>query len=168
MTRTVADYMVEALTQAGVKPIYGVVGDSLVGFTESLRRLKSIEWVHVRHEESAAFAAGAEAHLTGKLAVCAGSCCPGNLRLINGLYDAHRSRVPVLAIATHNPSTETPSAPIIRPNENELRALSDLLNSVERVTLFCGAGCDGAHDDPALSRCAPSPAIDAAGRQSAP
>ena len=106
MTRTAADYMAEALTQAGVKRIYGVVGDSLNGFTDSLRRLKSIEWIHVRHEEGAAFAAGAEAHLTGKLAVCAGSCGPGNLHLINGLYDAHRSRVPVLAIAAHIPSTE--------------------------------------------------------------
>src|ERR1700684_940476 len=106
MSRTAADYMAEALAQAGVKRIYGVVGDSLNGFTDSLRRLKSIEWGHVRHEEGAAFAAGAEAHLTGKLAVCAGSCGPGNLHLINGLYDAHRSRVPVLAIAAHIPSAE--------------------------------------------------------------
>jgi len=217
MTRTAADYMAEALTQAGVKRIYGVVGDSLNGFTESLRRLKSIEWVHVRHEESAAFAAGAEAHLTGKLAVCAGSCGPGNLHLINGLFDAHRSRVPVLAIAAHIPSTEIgidyfqathpesqfkecshyvelvsqadqlpqillramrvavsqrgvavvvipgnvalqplvkpvptwllPSAPIMRPGDDELRALSTLLNSGKHVTLFCGAGCAGAHDE---------------------
>src|ERR1700678_2630900 len=106
MTRTAADYMAEALAQAGVKRIYGVVGDSLNGFTDSLRRLKSIEWVHVRHEEGAAFAAGAEAHLTGQLAVCAGSCGPGNLHLINGLFDCHRSGVPVLAIAAHIPSTE--------------------------------------------------------------
>src|ERR1700689_4955058 len=106
MTRTAADYMAEALAQAGVKRIYGVVGDSLNGFTDSLRRLKSIEWVHVRHEEGAAFAAGAEAHLTGKLAVCAGSCGPGNLHPINGLFDGHRSRVPVLAIAAHIPSAE--------------------------------------------------------------
>jgi pyruvate dehydrogenase (quinone) len=217
VTRTAADYMAEALTQAGVKRIYGVVGDSLNGFTDSLRRLKSIEWIHVRHEEGAAFAAGAEAHLTGELAVCAGSCGPGNLHLINGLYDAHRSRVPVLAIAAHIPSTEIgidyfqathpeslfkecshyvelvsqaaqlpqillramrvavsergvavvvipgdvalkplaepvptwllPSAPIIRPRGDELRALSELLNSGERATLFCGAGCAGAHDE---------------------
>ena len=106
MSRTAADYMAETLAQAGVKRIYGVVGDSLNGFTDSLRRLESIEWIHVRHEEGAAFAAGAEAHLTGKLAVCAGSCGPGNLHLINGLYDAHRSRVPVLAIAAHIPSIE--------------------------------------------------------------
>ena len=106
MSRTAADYMAEALAQAGVKRIYGVVGDSLNGFTDALRRLKSIEWIHMRHEEGAAFAAGAEAHLTGKLAVCAGSCGPGNLHLINGLFDAHRNNVPVLAIAAHIPSTE--------------------------------------------------------------
>ncbi|SEO90295.1 pyruvate dehydrogenase (quinone) [Luteibacter sp. UNC138MFCol5.1] len=106
MTRKAADYMAEALASAGVERIYGVVGDSLNGFTDSLRRMGSIEWIHMRHEESAAFAAGAEAHLTGKLAVCAGSCGPGNLHLINGLFDAHRNRVPVLAIAAHIPSTE--------------------------------------------------------------
>ena len=106
MTRNAADYMAEALAQAGVKRIFGVVGDSLNGFTDALRRQNSIDWIHVRHEESAAFAAGAEAHLTGKLAVCAGSCGPGNTHLINGLYDAHRSGVPVLAIAAHIPSTE--------------------------------------------------------------
>src|SRR3954464_11789930 len=106
MSGTAADYMAQALAQAGVKRIYGVVGDSLNGFTDSLRRLKSIDWIHVRHEESAAFAAGAEAHLTGNLAVCAGSCGPGNLHLVNGLFDAHRSRVPVLAIAAHIPSAE--------------------------------------------------------------
>ena len=106
MSRTAADFMAEALARAGVKRIYGVVGDSLNGFTDSLRRLKTIEWIHVRHEEGAAFAASAEAHLTGQLAVCAGSCGPGNLHLINGLYDAHRSGVPVLAIAAHIPSSE--------------------------------------------------------------
>src|SRR6202167_5493418 len=217
MSRTAADSMAETLSRAGVKRIYGVVGDSLNGFTDALRRLKTIEWIHVRHEEGAAFAAGAEAHLTGKLAVCAGSCGPGNLHLINGLYDAHRNNVPVLAIAAHIPSTEIgidyfhathpeslfkecshyvelvtqadqlpqillramrvavsqkgvavvvipgdialkplakpvptwllPSAPIIRPGDDELRALSELLNSGERVTLFCGAGCRGAHDE---------------------
>jgi len=98
--------MVDALVKAGVKRVYGVVGDSLNGFTDSLRRDGSIEWVHMRHEESAAFAAGAEAHLTGQLAVCCGSCGPGNLHLINGLFDCHRSGVPVLAIAAHIPGTE--------------------------------------------------------------
>ena len=216
MSRTAADYMAEALAQAGVERIFGVVGDSLNGFTDALRRLDSIEWIHVRHEESAAFAAGAEAHLTGKLAVCAGSCGPGNTHLINGLYDAHRSNVPVLAIAAHIPSTEIgidyfqathpeilfkecshyvelvshpdqlpqilsrairvavaqrgvavvvipgdvalkplakpvpawslPAAPIIRPSEDELLGLAHLLNGGSRVTLFCGAGCAGAHE----------------------
>jgi pyruvate dehydrogenase (quinone) len=106
MPRTIADLMAETLSVAGVRRIYGVVGDSLNGFTDSLRRQKKIDWVHMRHEEAAAFAAGAEAHLTGELAVCAGSCGPGNLHLINGLFDCHRSRVPVLAIAAHIPSAE--------------------------------------------------------------
>jgi pyruvate dehydrogenase (quinone) len=217
MSRTAADYMAEALAQAGVKRIYGVVGDSLNGFTDSLRRLKSIEWIHVRHEEGAAFAAGAEAHVTGHLAVCAGSCGPGNLHLINGLYDAQRSNVPVLAIAAHIPSSEigidyfqsthpeslfkecshyvelvtrgdqlpqvllramrvavaqrgvavvvlpgdialqpldkpvprwlVPSPPVVVPAKDQLEALSTLLNAGKRVTLFCGAGCAGAHDE---------------------
>src|SRR6201985_776967 len=98
--------MVESLIAAGVKRIYGIVGDSLNGFTDALRRSKEIDWIHMRNEEAAAFAAGAEAHLTGELAVCAGSCGPGNLHLINGLYDCQRSRTPVLAIAAHIPSPE--------------------------------------------------------------
>ena len=106
MTRTVADQFVETLAAVGVKRIYGVVGDSLNGLTDVVRRQGKIEWIHVRHEEVAAFAAGAEAHLTGELAVCAGSCGPGNLHLINGLFDCHRSRVPVLGIAAHIPSGE--------------------------------------------------------------
>jgi len=217
MSRTAADYMAQALAQAGVKRIYGVVGDSLNGFTDSLRRMESIEWIHMRHEEGAAFAAGAEAHLTGKLAVCAGSCGPGNLHLINGLFDAHRNNVPVLAIAAHIPSSEIgidyfqathpehlfkecshyaevvshpdqlpqillramrvavgqrgvavvvipgnvalgplakpvpawllPAAPVVRPSDDELHRLAGLLNGGSRVTLFCGAGCAGAHDE---------------------
>jgi pyruvate dehydrogenase (quinone) len=217
MSRTAADYMAEAFAQAGVKRIYGVVGDSLNGFTDALRRLETIEWIHVRHEEGAAFAAGAEAYLTGKLAVCAGSCGPGNLHLINGLFDAQRNGVPVVAIAAHIPSTEIgidyfqathpeslfkecshyvelvphpdqlpqillramrvavaqrgvavvvisgdvalkplakqipnwllPAAPVVRPTDEELKHLSTLLNGGERVTLFCGAGCAGAHDE---------------------
>jgi len=106
MAKTVADQFAETLAAAGVKRIYGIVGDSLNGLTDSLRRRGKIEWVHVRHEEAAAFAAGAEAHLTGELAVCAGSCGPGNLHLINGLFDCHRSRLPVLAIAAQIPSAE--------------------------------------------------------------
>jgi pyruvate dehydrogenase (quinone) len=217
MSKSTADFMAETLRQAGVKRIYGVVGDSLNGFTDSLRRLKEIEWIHVRHEEGAAFAAGAEAHLTGELAVCAGSCGPGNLHLINGLFDCHRSRVPVLAIAAHIPSSEIgidyfqathpeslfrecshyvelvsnpgqlpqiltramrvavarrgvavvvipgdvalkaataevphwllPAAPQVRPAEREIRALASFLNDSSHVTLFCGAGCAGAHDE---------------------
>jgi pyruvate dehydrogenase (quinone) len=103
---TVADQFADTLSAVGVKRIYGIVGDSLNGLTDALRRQGKIEWVHVRHEEVAAFAAGAEAHLTGELAVCAGSCGPGNLHLINGLFDCHRSRVPVLAIAAQIPSAE--------------------------------------------------------------
>jgi pyruvate dehydrogenase (quinone) len=215
MTRTAADFMAETLAQAGVKRIYGVVGDSLNGFTDSLRRMKRIDWVHMRHEEGAAFAAGAEAHVTGELAVCAGSCGPGNLHLINGLFDCQRSGVPVLAIAAHIPSSEIgidyfqathpealfkecshyvelvsspeqlpqiltrairvaiakrgvavvvipgdvalkplatkvpkwlkPTAPVVRPSDADLHSLASLLNSGSYVTLFCGAGCAGAH-----------------------
>jgi pyruvate dehydrogenase (quinone) len=215
MSATGADYMAAALLQAGVKRIYGVVGDSLNGFTDALRRLEKIEWIHMRHEEGAAFAAGAEAHLTGQLAVCAGSCGPGNLHLINGLFDCHRSGVPVLAIAAHIPSSEigidyfqathpesffkecshyvelvsnpgqlaqvltrairvavarrgvavvvipgdialkptpskvpkwlVPERPVIRPADTQVEQLASLINSSERITLFCGAGCAGAH-----------------------
>lgn len=102
----VASVLVETLVSVGVRRVYGIVGDSLNGLTESLRREDRIEWIGVRHEEVAAFAAGAEAHLTDSLAVCAGSSGPGNLHLINGLYDCHRSRVPVLAIAAQIPSRE--------------------------------------------------------------
>ncbi len=106
MAKRVADLLVDVLLEAGVQRVYGVSGDSLNGITDSMRTRNQIQWVHVRHEETAAFAAGAEAHLTDKLAVCAGSCGPGNLHLINGLYDCHRSRVPVLAIAAQIPSNE--------------------------------------------------------------
>ncbi|MDB4954893.1 MAG: hypothetical protein JWO36_2462 [Myxococcales bacterium] len=106
MAKRLADVLVDSLAEAGVKRIYGVAGDSLNGITDSIRKREDMTWLHVRHEEVAAFAAGAEAHLTGALAVCAGSCGPGNLHLINGLYDCHRSRVPVLAIAAQIPSHE--------------------------------------------------------------
>ena len=104
--KNIAELLVETLAQAGVRNVYGIPGDSLNGITDSIRARGDLRWVHVRHEETAAFAAGAEAHLTGRLAVCAGSCGPGNLHLINGLYDCHRSRVPVLAIAAQIPSDE--------------------------------------------------------------
>src|SRR6266850_1433231 len=106
MAKTIADLLVDTLVAQGVERIYGVTGDSLNGITDSIRRQERVRWVHVRHEETGAFAAGAEAHLTGGLAVCAGSSGPGNLHLINGLYDCHRSRVPVLAIAAQVPSNE--------------------------------------------------------------
>ena len=106
MAKRVADIFIETLVNAGVKRVYGVVGDSLNGLTEVMRRQGKIEWLHMRHEEVAAFAAGAEAHLTRQIAVCAGSCGPGNLHLINGLFDCHRNRVPVLAIAAQIPSHE--------------------------------------------------------------
>jgi pyruvate dehydrogenase (quinone) len=217
VTGTAAAYMAAALHKVGVKRIYGIVGDSLNGFTDALRKQGTIEWVHMRHEEGAAFAAVGEAHVTGKLAVCAGSCGPGNLHLINGLFDAQRSGVPVLAIAAHIPSHEigtdyfqathpeqlfkecshyvelvsnpgqlpqilarairvaiakrgvavvvipgdvalkpldaivphwlVPSTPVIRPSDEELGNLAEVLNEGSRVTLMCGAGCADAHDE---------------------
>src|SRR5215212_8654884 len=120
MAKTVAEQFAETLVSAGVKRIYGIVGDSLNGITDTIRRQGKIEWLHVRHEEVAAFAAGAEAHLTGDLAVCAGSCGPGNLHLINGLFDCHRSRVPVLAIAAQLPSAEIGSGYFQETHPQEL------------------------------------------------
>ena len=216
MAKRVADLLVEVLADAGARRIYGVSGDSLNGITDSIRERQDIQWVHLRHEETAAFAAGAEAHLTGTLAVCAGSCGPGNLHLINGLYDCHRSRVPVLAIAAQIPSAEIGSGyfqetrpehlfaqcshycetisqpeqmprvleiamqtaisrrgvsvialpgdialreavesgprlrfseakPTVRPSDEEIKLLADLLNRSERITILAGAGCAGAH-----------------------
>src|ERR1700744_2609808 len=106
MAASVADVMVATLRASGVRRVYGIPGDSLNGFTDAMRRDGSIAWEHVRHEEAAGFAAAAEAALTGELAVCAGSCGPGNLHLINGLFDANRSGVPVLAIAAQIPAEE--------------------------------------------------------------
>jgi pyruvate dehydrogenase (quinone) len=213
---TVADVLLGVLKNASVKRIYGIPGDSLNGFTDALRRDGSIIWQHVRHEEAAALAAAGEAALTGELAVCVGSCGPGSIHLINGLYDATRSRVPVLAIAAQIPSAEVggayfqethpqdvlreatvyselvsnpeqlprvleiamrtaierrgaavvvipgeiflkksrphrPSAPIryvprvLRPTDDGLKAAADLLNAAKKVTIFGGAGVEGAH-----------------------
>jgi len=103
---TIGDQLVQILGQAGVSRIFGLVGDSLNPLVDAVRRAEGIEWIHVRNEEAAAFAAGAEAQLTGRLAVCAGSCGPGNTHLIQGLYDAHRSGAPVLAIASHIPTEQ--------------------------------------------------------------
>src|SRR5499427_8349782 len=220
MTTTVAFQFAEILAAAGVKRIYGIVGDSLNGLTDAIRRQGKIEWIHVRHEEVAAFAAGAEAHLTGELAVCAGSCGPGNLHLINGLFDCHRSRVPVLGIAAQIPSAEigggyfqethpqtlfkecshycelifganqmprvlevavreavggpgvsvvvipgdvalqpaidapspkaavlSPTRPVVMPERSDLDRLAALLNGEGRVTILCGSGCAGAHNE---------------------
>jgi pyruvate dehydrogenase (quinone) len=235
VARTVADQFAEVLVTAGVKRIYGIVGDSLNGLTDSLRRQGKIEWMHVRHEEVAAFAAGAGAHLTGQLAVCAGSCGPGNLHLINGLFDCHRSRVPVLAIAAHIPSAEIgsgyfqethpqelfkecshycelvssanemprilesaireavvkqgvsvvvlpgdvalqpasdallpqlwsllPPQPVVTPGNEVVDRLAALLNREARVTLLCGSGCQGAHEQVVkLAECLKAPIVHA-------
>ena len=216
---TVAELVVETLALAGVERVYGVAGDSLNGITDSIRKKgDAIRWIPARHEETAAFAAGAEAHLTGRVAVCAGSCGPGNLHLINGLYDAHRSRVPVLAIAAHIPSREIGSGyfqethpehlfrecshycelvshpeqmprileiairtavsrrgvavvvlpgdialqpataseprvkfatatPTVRPSDDALDRLADLLNGARKITILGGAGCASAHNE---------------------
>src|SRR2546422_1675602 len=131
-TKKVAELLVETLALAGVKRIYGVAGDSLNGITDSIRKRDDIRWVPTRHEETAAFAAGAEAHLTGRLAVCAGSCGPGNLHLINGLYDAHRSRVPVLAIAAQIPTQEIGSGYF--QETRPLRLFQDCSHFCEEIT----------------------------------
>ena len=213
---TIAQQLATTLEQAGVNRIWGLTGDSLNGLTDALRTMDSIEWMHVRHEEVAAFAAGADAAVTGELAVCAGSCGPGNLHLINGLFDCHRNHVPVLAIAAQIPSSEVGlnyfqethpqelfkecshfvelvsnpaqmpqvlhramrsailnrgvavvvipgdvalqevddtfkpwpalAAPRILPAPHDLDRLVELLSQSKAVTLMCGAGCAGAHD----------------------
>ncbi|MFJ7070431.1 pyruvate dehydrogenase [Streptomyces sp. NPDC101115] len=214
--QNVAEQFVDILVRAGVQRLYGVVGDSLNPVVDAIRRNSAIDWVQVRHEEVAAFAAGAEAQLTGRLAACAGSCGPGNLHLINGLYDAHRSMAPVLALASQIPSSEiglgyfqethpdqlfrecshyselisnprqmprllqtaiqhavgqggvsvvslpgdiadrpapdkpvetalVTSRPTVRPGDAEIDALVRMIDSAERVTLFCGSGTAGAH-----------------------
>lgn len=134
---TVADQFIEVLVQAGVRRIYGIVGDSLNPVVDAVRRSEGIEWVHVRHEEAAAFAAGAEAQITGRLGVCAGSCGPGNLHLINGLFDAHRSGAPVLALASHIPSEQigTGFFQETHPEElfNECSHFCELLSQPEQM-----------------------------------
>jgi pyruvate dehydrogenase (quinone) len=218
MAHRVADELVKRMVEAGVERVYGIVGDSLNPVIDAIRRNGKLQWIHVRHEESAAFAAGAEAQLTGKLAACAGSCGPGNLHLINGLFDCHRSMAPVLAIASHIPTRQIGTGffqethpeilfkecshycemisnpkqmprvlhiamqsaagkggvgvivlpgdvagmdmpadgvprsmithrPAVRPAEQDIARLADVLNSAERVVLFCGFGCADAHDE---------------------
>ena len=216
--KRISDVLIEVLANAGIERIYGITGDSLNSVNDSLRRNGKIAFEHVRHEETAAFAAGAEASLTGKLTVCAGSSGPGNLHLINGLFDCHRNRVPVLAIASHIPQSEVglnyfqethpenlfkecscfcelisnpkqmpeilframnaavgnqdvavivlpgdvavmeteidelpvwhhPRLPHIVPQREDIEEMSAHLEKGERITLFCGAGCEGAHDE---------------------
>jgi pyruvate dehydrogenase (quinone) len=218
MSQSIASFITQTLDQAGIERIWGVTGDSLNGISDSLRKMGKIEWLGTRHEEAAAFAAGAEAHISGKLAVCAGSCGPGNLHLINGLFDCHRNKVPVLAIAAHIPSSEIGSSyfqethpqelfkecsvycelvsnpeqmpymletamrqailhndvsVLVLPGDIALKAMpngikpkwshpkpatylpdvtdisdmADYLNKSTKVTLLCGAGCKGAHDE---------------------
>src|SRR5690348_4568790 len=120
MASTVAEVMMATLKASGVRRVYGIPGDSLNGFTDALRSDGGLTWEHVRHEEAAAFAAAGEAALTGQLAVCAASCGPGNLHLINGLFDANRSRVPVLAIAAHIPGEEIGSGYFQETHPQEL------------------------------------------------
>src|SRR5690606_27762338 len=117
---TVAENIVRTLRANRIDRVYGIPGDSLNGFTDALRKDGTIRWLHVRHEESAAFAAAADAAITGDLAVVAGSCGPGNLHLINGLFDAQRSRVPVLAIAAHIPTSEIGSGYFQETHPQEL------------------------------------------------
>lgn len=131
MSQNVADLFISTLVRAGVTRVWGLPGDSLNGFTDALRRSGELEWMHVRHEEAAAFAAAGEAHVTGELAVVAGSCGPGNLHFINGLFDAQRSRVPVLAIASHIPSPEIGSSYFQETHPQELfRECSDYVELV--------------------------------------
>src|SRR3984885_8053076 len=133
--KTVGELLVETLIAAGVKRVFGVAGDSLNGITDCIRTNKGIAWVPVRHEETGAFAAGAQAHLTGELAVCAGSCGPGNMHLINGLYDCQRSRVPVLAIAAHIPSNEIGSSYFQETHPDQLfRDCSDYCELISQTT----------------------------------
>ena len=133
--KRVAEIIIETLIAAGVKRIYGVVGDSLNGLLEEIRKRNDIEWIGVRHEETAAFAAGAQAHLTGELAVCAGSCGPGNMHLINGLYDCHRSCVPVLAVAAQIPSQEIGSSYFQETHPDQLfRDCSDYCELISQTT----------------------------------
>ncbi|PZG18941.1 pyruvate dehydrogenase [Nonomuraea aridisoli] len=216
--QSVAEQFVDILVRAGVKRLYGVVGDSLNPVTDAVRRNSAIEWVQVRHEEAGAFAAGAEAQITGRMCACAGSCGPGHVHLINGLYDAHRSMAPVLALAAHIPSAEVgtsyfqethpdrlfaecshyselishpeqmprilqtaiqhavgrsgvavvsmsgdiagrdapqPAAepamlsrpPTVCPGPEEIAELARMVDAAEAITLFCGSGIAGAHDE---------------------
>ena len=137
---SIAYYIAETLKQAGVKQIWGVTGDSLNGLSDSLNNVGGIQWLGTRHEEAAAFAAGAEAHVSERLAVCAGSCGPGNMHLMNGLYDCHRNKVPVLAIASHIPSSEIGSQYFQETHPQELfkecSVFCELVSNPEQMPLL--------------------------------
>jgi|TARA_R110002033_G_scaffold131586_1_gene171726 pyruvate dehydrogenase (quinone) len=120
MNDSIAMYFAKLLGKVGIKRIWGITGDSLNGLSDSLKKLGEIEWIGTRHEETAAFAAGADAKVSGKIAVCAGSSGPGNLHLINGLFDCQRKGVPVLAIASHIPSSEIGSGYFQETHPQEL------------------------------------------------
>src|SRR5258706_1069315 len=150
---TIGEQLVHVLRQAGVARVYGVVGDSLNPFVDAIRRTEGIEWIHVRNEEAGALAAAAEAQLTGRLAVCAGSCGPGNTHLIQGLYDAHRSGAPVLAIASHIPTEQIGTAFFQETHP-------------ERVFVDCSGYCEMVSDPsqmPRLARIAVQHAIGGGG-----
>jgi pyruvate dehydrogenase (quinone) len=214
--RTVAEVVVETLQSAGVEHCWGVPGDTLNYVTDAIRR-SGIKWVHVRHEEVGGFAAGAEALLSGNLTACAGSCGPGSLHFINGLFESHRNRAPVVLIASqvttdelgfdfpqevdftpiyrtcsvfcseiHSPGqarrktamaaqaalskrgvavlilpvdiskakvSEEPAlavhraSPLVRPSDTELDRIAEMLNATQRIAVYGGSGCDGAHDE---------------------
>src|SRR5699024_10012116 len=132
---TAAQHIVETLAASGVSRVYGIAGESLNGFTDALRTRDDITWVSTRHEEAAAFAASAEAGLTGELTACAGSCGPGNTRLVNGLYDAKRSRVPMLAIAAQIPSEEIGTGYFQERSEEHTSELQSRFDLVCRLLL---------------------------------
>ena len=218
MAKKIAEQLIDTLVKSGVERIYAVTGDSLNEVNEAVRKNDQIKWIHVRHEETGAYAAAAEAQLTGRPGCCAGSSGPGHVHLINGLYDAHRSGAPVIAIASTIPTGEFgteyfqetntiklfndcsyynevattptqfprmlqsaiqtavtrkgvsviglpgdlakasavtvdssvinyPAPPEVCPSEEDLAQLADMLNKHTRITLFCGIGCRGAHEE---------------------
>lgn len=170
--QTVAEQLVAQIIAAGARHVYGIVGDSLNPVVDAIRRAAKdgadISWVQVRHEESAAFAAAAEAELTGRLAVCAGSCGPGNLHLINGLYDANRSRVPVLAIASHIPSPQIGTGFFQETHPDRLftecSVFSEMISTaVQAPRVIRSAIHHGTA--PRASRCSPCPATSPSSRR---
>jgi len=139
MTMNVADTLVETAVRAGVQRVYGMIGDSLNPIGDAIRRNGKMRWIHVRHEEVAAFAAGAEAQLTGRAGMCAGSSGPGHLHLLNGLYDAHRSGAPVFALASVIASAEIGGSSSRRPTPIQcLTAAACTTRAARRVSRHHG------------------------------